>query len=175
MLEIRKNKFSFVRVSNIQTTLRLDFWRDFAALFYGLIWSPEHASKDKVYEGSFLIDSTLSGYFETLQCSDLRLYISFAFDMCPHSVLLFNCEPTGFSGLELCSSWAGSGLSSPASTAVPSQLFSGCWGALQSSCRVPGMGLWFPNCVEQCQFDSDLFSSLNMMPDSLFWQVFIGM
>lgn len=184
-------------IGNVRTTLGLDIWRDFASWFYGLMSSPENASKNKVYEGSILIDSTLSGYFKTLQCSDLRLCISFAFGSVRAVCFQLAASPQGFLGSSSAAAgwaavWAapqpgqhGCPIASHAipshlvpsrpisSCPIPQQLSSGCRGALQSSCEGSGMGLWFPNCGEQHQFDSDLFRSLNMMPDSLFWQLLI--
>lgn len=124
--EIRKNEFSFVPVSNVQPTLSLDVWRNFASLFY--LWAnlkhrecQEEQGLWKKYSNPF---NSLSGYFETLQWGDLGLCISFAVDKCPSSMLPISCELAGVSGLELCSSWMGSGLRSTLArpnTAVPSR------------------------------------------------------
>lgn len=48
--EMRRNEFSFVRVSNAQTALTIE---EILPLFYRLISSPENASKNEVCEEVF--------------------------------------------------------------------------------------------------------------------------
>lgn len=62
-LEIRKNKFYFVCVSNARAARRLDAQKELASVVHGLISNPENTSKNKSMEGSVLSGLTLSEYF----------------------------------------------------------------------------------------------------------------